>query len=111
MKEMLYWGEQVHARQAGWRNHRLQSPSRRVPPAAASITVADPAPAPPALLPMMSVMPTRPSAHLPTRAAAGAAPLPSNDGKKWSQEEVAELLQLVEDEHYRRQRLGLEKVG
>lgn len=40
----------------------------------------------------------------------GAAPLPVNDGKKWSQEEVQELLSLVEDEHYRRQRLGLEKV-
>lgn len=44
------------------------------------------------------------------RPCAGAAPLPSNDGKKWSQEEVTELLLLVEDEGYRRQRLGLEKV-
>ncbi len=41
---------------------------------------------------------------------AGHAPLPSNDGKKWSQEEVTELLLLVEDEGYRRQRLGLDKV-
>jgi hypothetical protein len=43
--------------------------------------------------------------------AAGAAPLPSNDGKKWSPEEVMELLQLVEDENYRRQRLNLDKVS
>lgn len=41
---------------------------------------------------------------------AGAAPLPSNDGKKWSQDEVTELLLLVEDEGYRRQRMGLDKV-
>lgn len=53
-----------------------------------------------------------PALHLtpPSNTCTGAAPLPSNDGKKWSQEEVQELLQLVEDEHYRRQRLGLEKV-
>lgn len=47
---------------------------------------------------------------VPPVPPAGAAPLPSNDGKKWGADEVQELLQLVEDEHYRRSRLGLEKV-
>ena len=45
-------------------------------------------------------------------AAAGAtAALPSNDGKKWAPEEVAELMRLVEDPLYLKQTLGLDKVG
>lgn len=54
-----------------------------------------------------ALAPALPRAPLP---CAGAAPLPSNDGKKWAPEEVAELLLLVEDDGYRRQRLGLDKV-
>lgn len=42
--------------------------------------------------------------------ADGALALPANDGKKWSSEEVAELVRLVEDQGYREAKLGMEKV-
>ncbi|KDD71410.1 hypothetical protein H632_c5090p0, partial [Helicosporidium sp. ATCC 50920] len=39
-----------------------------------------------------------------------ALPLPANDGKKWSAEEVVELLRLGEDPAYLKERLDLDKV-
>ncbi len=43
--------------------------------------------------------------------SCAGAPLPSNDGKKWAPEEVEDLIRLVEDDDFRRERLNLEKVG
>ena len=40
----------------------------------------------------------------------GTLSLPANDGKKWAPEEVAELVRLVDDESYRQEKLGMEKV-
>ncbi|KAL6782100.1 hypothetical protein ACKKBF_B10655 [Auxenochlorella protothecoides x Auxenochlorella symbiontica] len=45
---------------------------------------------------------------LPT--GSGSSILPINDGKKWSPEEVGELLRLVEDGAYRKEVMGMEKV-
>ena len=54
-------------------------------------------------------LPPPPPTHAPT--TAGTPTLPSNDGKKWGTDEVQELVKLVEDGAYLKDRLGLDKAS